>query len=223
MKLISFLFKSSSLVTRTVAQLAVVGIVGTLSLGAMSSSAFTSLNAVATNASPVITTSGTLKLIQADNGSGFTTAISNMAPADTVNRYVNYTNSGLLPATGLTVSVADGTPTLLTTDGTKGLQVTISSCSVAWTAATGVCSVTTTPLLASTSLLSLKTTPGVLIASPTVIAPSAVEYLKFSIVLPNTTETTTNGVLPGGTVQGLSASLTWTLTEVQAAAATTNS
>lgn len=221
MKAISLLFNSSHLVARTLVQFVVVGAVGASSLGVASSSAFTNLNAVASNASPQIVDSGTLKLTQADNGNGFTTAISAMAPGDTVNRYVNYTNGGTLNAQGLTVSVADSGSSLLTSDATKGLHVTVSSCSVAWTPATGVCGGTTTALLPSTALFSLKTTPGSLIAGA--LTAGAVEYLQFSIVLPTATETTTNGLLPTGTIQGLTANVTWTLTESQASAATTNS
>jgi len=233
MKFLSFFFKSSSLVTRTLAQVAVVGTVGTLSLGVMSSSAFTSLNAVASNPSPVVATSGTLIALQAHGvgSAGFDSGISNMTPGDTVNRYVNFTNSGNLPATGLTLSVADGTSSLLTnlagsTAGDEGLHVTVSSCTSAWNMTTGACdspAVAGPAALASTSLYTLTQTAGTLISSPTAIAAGATEYLKFSIALPNKSETTTNGTFPTGTIQGLSASLTWTLTEVQAAAATTNS
>lgn len=145
-----------------------------------------------------------------------------MVPGDTVNRYVKYTNSGTLAAKALTVKVADSLSTLLTTDGTKGLQVTISNCSVAWTPGTGACSGTTTSLLTSTSLLSLKSTAGSLDSGS--IASGAVYNLKFSLNLPSSnTETTVNGVLPASTIQDLSASLTWTLEELQRDSTETNS
>ena len=48
-------------------------------------------------------------------------------------------------------------------------------------------------------------------------------HLKFAMTLPAGSEVTTNGVEPAGTVQGKSASLTWTLTETMRDATTTNS
>ena len=41
--------------------------------------------------------------------------------------------------------------------------------------------------------------------------------------LPDQNETTTNGTLPGGTIQGLSTTLTFTFSETQRAATTTES
>ena len=51
-----------------------------------------SLNATATGVTSV--NSGTLKLVMADNGVGFTQNLSNMAPGDSVNRFVSLTNTG---------------------------------------------------------------------------------------------------------------------------------
>ncbi|CAB5240965.1 unannotated protein [freshwater metagenome] len=199
-----------------------VMIAASVGLGVASSTVGANLNATSFNTSANSIASGTLKLVQLDNGVGFSTPISNMVPGDTVNRYVKYTNSGTLAAKALTVKVADSLSTLLTTDGTKGLQVTISNCSVAWTPGTGACSGTTTSLLTSTSLLSLKSTAGSLDSGS--IASGAVYNLKFSLNLPSSnTETTVNGVLPASTIQDLSASLTWTLEELQRDSTETNS
>ena len=43
------------------------------------------------------------------------------------------------------------------------------------------------------------------------------------MTLPDQSETTTNGTLPAGTIQGLSASLTYTFAETQRDATTSNS
>src|SRR5690349_6621073 len=96
---------------------------------------YAGLNAVATGTQSV--TSGTLKLTMADNGVGFSSSVSNMAPGDVVNRYVDVTNGGTLAGQALTLAVADSTPTLLSTDATKGLHVVVTQCtSGVWTAAT---------------------------------------------------------------------------------------
>jgi hypothetical protein len=186
----------------------------------VSSSVFASLSAIATSTGSV--TSGTLILTDtATAGSGgLVTTIAAMAPGDTVNRYVDLVNGGTLDGDTPTVRILDGTPTALTTDGTAGLQVTISACTVAWTVATGVCSGTATTVLASTSALALASNTGLTLPSKLAASTSR---LKIAIALPTGTEVTTNGVLPPGTIQGKSAALTWTFTVQQRTATTTNS
>jgi spore coat-associated protein N len=180
------------------------------------------LNATAYNTTAQTIGSGTLKLVLADNGAGFTSAIANLAPTDIVNRYVDLSNTGTLDGRALTLAIADATPTKLTTDATNGLRVTITQCSAAtWTPATGVCGGTTSALVTNVALKTIITTPATLIAG-TVAAGSAV-HLQISVTLPDQTETTTNGVLPGSTIQGLSASITWTFTDSQRTGTTINS
>jgi len=99
------------------------------------------------------------------------------------------------------------------------LRITINACSVAWTQATGACSGTTTAVLASTSALALVADTALTLPSNLAGASSA---LKISIALPNSTEVTTDGVFPGGTIQGLTTTLAWTFTESQRTATTTN-
>ena len=198
-------------------------VVATAAIGGgalVSSSVFASLTAVATASTSV--TSGTLSLTDtATAGSGgLVTAIAGMAPGDARNRYLTLTNGGTLDADTPTVRIAGSPSTVLTTDGTKGLQVTISACSVAWTQATGVCGGTTTVVLASTSALALATDTALTLPSK---LAGAVTALKISIALPNANETVTDGVFPGGTVQGLTTTLAWTFTEAQRTATTTNS
>lgn len=186
----------------------------------VSSSVFASLSAIATSTGSV--TSGTLSLTDsATAGSGgLTTSIAAMAPGDTVNRYIDLVNAGTLDGDTPTVRIADGTPTALTTNGTAGLQITITACTVAWTQATGVCSGTATTVRASTSALALAT--DTTITLPSKLA-GATNRLKVSVALPTGTEVTTNGVFPGGTIQGKSAALTWTFTVQQRTSTTTNS
>lgn len=215
-------FNSTALVTT---KIAAVFTAMAVSISVASPYVTAALSATAANPVAQTITSGTLSLTSANNGNGFSTTLSAMAPGDIQNRYVNYTNAGTLDAQGLNLSIADAGSTILTSNGTTGLQVTVTGCSVAWTVATGLCSGTAatvagTDLLASTSLLGLKTVAGVVNSG--VITAGATKFYKFSIALPNTTEVTTNGVLPGGTVQGLTATVTWTLTTAQKAAVTTN-
>jgi len=182
---------------------------------------FAGLNATATGTEAA--SSGTLSLTlgAASGSAGFGQTISNMAPGDVNNVYVELTNGGTIAGTGLTLGVTGTGSTLLTTSAPKGLAVAINGCSVAWTVSTGVCSGTTTALLASDPVATLTTTPGTIVSGA--VAVGAVYHLQVSLSLPTETETTTNGTPPGGTIQGLSTSLTYTFTESQRTATTTNS
>ena len=185
-----------------------------------------SLSATAFNSSPETVSSGTLSLTLADNGAGFSSNITNMAPGDVVNRYVDLTNGGNLAAQTLTLAVSATGDSQLITDGsspaTKALKVQVSSCSTTWTASTGVCasSGTVTSLLASTTLSGLSSAQSLIAGS---IAVGEVEHLRIAVTLPDQTETTTNGTPITGTIQGRSATLTYTFNEAQRTATTTNS
>ena len=206
-----------------------IAIVAAAALGGtalVSSSVFAALTASASNTSGGSVTTGTLILTQAPSGvtgitGGFATAITSMAPGDVVNRYVDLTSSGTLNSASMTLGASGSPSNALTTNGTAGLQVTIKECSVAWTNS-GTCSGTQTTDLASTSVLSL-VTPASLTLQANSLLSGAVIHLQIGIALPAGSEVTVNGVLPGGTVQGLTTAVTWTFTETQRIATTTNS
>lgn len=186
---------------------------------------FAALNATASNATAQNATSGTLSLTMANNGVGFGQSVSNLAPGDTVIRYVNLTQGNTMDGKALTLAVADATSSKLTTDATKGLHVTVTQCSGTWTTTgAGTCTgtgATTTVLATSVPLSSLVSAPSTLIAG-TVTAGSTVN-LQLSLTLPDQNETTANGVLPASPIQGLSSSLTWTFGESQRTSTTTGS
>ena len=195
----------------------------------VSSSVFAALTATATNTSAQTVTSGTLQLTQVASGSassaGFTSQISNIAPGDTVNRYIDLKNAGNLNAATLTLGLADATSTLLTSGSTttsSGLQVSVNSCGSSWTSA-GVCSGGSTSVLASTPASTLRGAAQTL-SLPAITTAGALTFLQISLTLPLNNEVTINGTLPANTVQGLSASLTWTFTEtLRTTGTTTNS
>jgi hypothetical protein len=184
---------------------------------------YAGLTAIATNTTPETVSSGTLKLVMADNGAGFSQNISNVAPGDVINRFVDVSNTGTLAAQNLTLGVTDSVGSLLSTSATKGLQVTVQSCSVAWVvnavANTGTCA----DLLGPTTVVAQ--TPMSTLGTQTLVngAVAGPYHYMVSLQLPDQNETTTNGTLPAGTIQGLTASLTWTFSEAQRAATTTNS
>ena len=192
--------------------------------GLVASNVFAALTATATNTSGGSVTTGTLSLTLAPSSvtgitGGFTTAITAMGPGDTVNRYIDLTNGGTLDGASPTLQLAGSPSTTLTTSSTAGLQITISNCTVAWTN-TGTCSGTTTTVLASTPASTLATAQAITL--PSNLAGS-VSRLKIGIALPAGTENVVNGVLPGGTVQGLTTAITWSFAIAERAATTTNS
>jgi hypothetical protein len=205
---------------RTKRRLTAAAAVAASGLALTTGGVLAALNATAFNTTAQPVSSGTLRLTLADNGAGFSIALSNLAPGDVANRFVTLTNAGTLDATGLTLGVADTVNSKLTTDAVNGLRVTVSSCPTAWNPTAGTCTVTPT-VISTTPLATLKTTPGAL-SSATVPAGAAM-HLRLAIALPDQTETTVNGVLPSNTTQGTSANLTWTFTQTQRAAVSTNS
>jgi spore coat-associated protein N len=183
----------------------------------VSSSVFASLTATATNPAQSVQT-GTLKLTQVSSTSpasgGITTTISGMAPGDTVNRYID--------AASMTLGLADSASTALTTNGTAGLQVVVNACTLAWSAA-GVCTGTTTAMMSTKTALLMTGTPQTLALPAGATTAASITHLQISLSLPAGSEVTINGVLPTGTVQGLTSSLVWTFTETERTTTTTNS
>lgn len=206
-----------------------IAIVAAAALGGtalISSSVFAALTASSNNTTGGSVTTGNLILTQASSGvsgitGGFTTAITAMAPGDVINRYVDLTSSGTLNSASMTLGASGSPSTALTTNGTAGLQVTIKECSVEWTN-TGTCSGVQTTDLASASVLSLVTPASLTLQSNSLLS-GAVIHLQIGIALPAGSEVTVNGLLPPGTVQGLTSAVTWTFTETQRIATTTNS
>ena len=206
----SFGAKIAIVITATVGGTALVG-----------SSVFASLTATAFNTGAHSVTSGTLKLTQAASGAsaGFVTPVTALAPGDTINRFIDLTNGGTLNGASMTLKLAEATATTLT-GAVAGLTVTVKECTTAYTVATGVCGGTETPVLATTTANTLATAQTFSVAAADLVA-GAVSRLKFAITLPASNEVTTNGVLPGSTIQGVTSALTWTITETQSNLGTT--
>jgi len=165
-----------------------------------SAGVYAALSGVATGSESVA--SGTLNLtLSSDVGAGFSNFVPKMAPGDTDNVYVNLNNTGTLAtAAGMTLWVA-GTPVNALTNGSapgEGLTVTATQCSVAWTLATGVCSGTTTPILATAQISTFNTagTAVNLLNVPSLAASvGQLAHVQVSLGLVGT-EVSTNGVAP---------------------------
>ena len=201
---------------------AAVVLIAAGSIGVAASGVYAVLQATAFNTTPQAVGSGTLRLTMAANGNGIsaTTPISDMAPGDVVNRFIALTNGGTLDGQSLTMKVADATPTALSTDAVRGLQVRVDECDGAWTPGTNSCAGTVTTVVADQPLAGLGTDVAV---GNGLMTAGQTRNLRLTLRLADSTETTVNGALPTGTIQGLSAALTWTFTEAQRTATTTSS
>ena len=182
------------------------------------SGVFAALTATASNGTGQSAGSGTLKLTlnSATGSGGLTSAISNLAPGDSEIRYVDLTNGGTLDGQLLSLAVsATGDSALITDAGTaKALTVSVKSCAVAWVA--DACASPTVEL-AATTLSALSSATALSSASP---VANTTLHLQITTSLPDQSETTVDGVLPTGSVQGKSATLAYTFSEAQRAAQT---
>jgi len=238
------LMSSTNLVTRTVAQFAIVAVAGTVGVTVASTASSATLDAIASNTTAQTINTATMSLLETATSTsvGFSYSPAAMVPGDSVSFNVTATN-GTADSTGLYLSLADSAGGILTSSATKGLAITVTDCwnGLASPSAlygtwnlTGTCSLVGTP--AGTSVLSTTVAAINTLASPTAGAeallsgaqgPSLVRSLRFTLTLPNGTnnETVTNGVSsPAGalSIQGKSASILWRFHETQKTGVATN-
>lgn len=199
-----------------------VTIVGLMSLAAAlltATGVYAALSAQAVASDSV--SSGTLNLVQsADVGVGFSAFVGKMAPGDQHNVYVNLSNTGSLATVGGMRLWVGAAPVTTLTNGVavgEGLTVRISSCSVPWTLATGVCPGITTVHLAATAVSTMNSaaTARALANVPALVATTGkVAHVQVSLGLVGT-EKSVNGVPPVRTIQGPTSTLTFSFTVQQ--------
>ncbi|MGY1808175.1 TasA family protein [Blastococcus sp. SYSU D00669] len=164
---------------------------------------------------PVATTvqTGTvdINLNQPSGAYSIPVTTTNFVPGDSLTRAVNLTNDGSSALSSVTLtSVATGTATNLTTDAVNGLQLSLKSCSVAWTqggtaaAPSYSCSGTERSLYAGPAAAT------VALSNPASLNAGGADHLVFSVSLPTSAD---------NSFQGKSASLSLTFTGTQRAAA----
>ncbi|MBB1509675.1 TasA family protein [Tessaracoccus sp. MC1756] len=199
-------------------------LIGASALAVGANGIYATLNATAENVVPQEAASGTLSLRLGTGADsvGFAANIENLAPGDVANRYVDLTNDGSLASTGLSLGVtATGTASLISDGATsKAVRVSITSCSVAWNVTDGTCAGTTKTEVAAAPLSALAAANS--FVGTTGLAVGGVAHLQVGVTLPEQSETTVNGQLPAGTVQGGEVALTYTFSETQATAGTTH-
>ena len=110
-------------------------------------------------------TTATLTLALGSTGAStnrLTVNSTGLVPGDSYYRSFDLINSGNRALSSITLTTAASASSLLDTDATNGLQITIQRCSVAWTEAgttpnfTYTCSGTTSTVLASRAVIGSK-------------------------------------------------------------------
>lgn len=114
---------------------------------------------------------------------------TDLAAGDTVERTVDINNIGTLALSSITLTTSATTSSLLDTDTTNGLQLSIDLCSVAWTEAgppyTYTCGGSTSSVLASTPTI------GTNLALSNIDLSAAVHnYARVVLTLPSTADNT---------------------------------
>ncbi|WP_344697638.1 TasA family protein, partial [Paenarthrobacter ilicis] len=151
--------------------------------------AFTS----STSASQAVT-AGTVTIALGAPGAANTlnVPVTNILPGDKVEKLVTLANTGNSDLNTITLTTNAGTTaSLLTTDATNGLQLTIENCSVAWTgtAAPYTCAGTKTTVLANGPVIAANKTLNNL----TALTNTKTDNLKVTTTLPTTADNTFQG------------------------------
>jgi hypothetical protein len=153
------------------------------------------------SSTPVATTisSGTVDIDVTGPAVSVPLTTTNFVPGDSVTQAVNLVNKGTSALGSVTLATTATGNNVLSTDAVNGLQLTLKSCPVAWSA-TNTCSSGET-VLSTGAVVGTRT-----LVNPAALNPGATDYLAFTVSLPTTA---------GNTFQGLSTSLNLTFTGTQ--------
>jgi hypothetical protein len=141
-------------------------------------------------------TSGTLSLdLNATNSTAtLPMTAAGFVPGDSISRSVDLVNSGNLAFAGISLASTATTSSVLDTDTTNGLQLSVKSCPVNWTesvsngVATYTCSGTATTVVNSSPAV---TTAG--LTNVASVNPKGTDHLVITLTLPGGADNTFQG------------------------------
>jgi hypothetical protein len=151
---------------------------------------------------------GTLSINLTQVGTAVPVSVSGFVPGDSLTRAVDLVNDGDTALSSISVVSSASSSSILTTDQTNGLQLSVKSCSVAWTeggtssAPTYSCSGT------ERSIMGGPVVNNAALSSPNSLNPGGADHLIFAISLPTTA---------GNDFQGKTADLSLSFTGSQRA------
>ncbi len=132
-------------------------------------------------------------------------------PGDSMSRAVTLVNDGDSPLSSVSLGVTAPVSSVLTTDTVNGLQLSLRSCSVAWTQGGTAAAPTYTCVGGTERVLSTagKAVGDRTLDAPRSLNPGAVDHLVYTITLPDGAD---------NTFQGKTSTLSLTFSGVQRAA-----
>jgi hypothetical protein len=153
------------------------------------------------SSTPVTTTisSGTVDIDVTGPAVSVPLTTTGFVPGDSITQAVNLVNTGNSALGSVTLTTTAPVSSLLTTDTVNGLQLTLRSCAVEWSA-TNTCS-SGEAVLSTGAAVGNRT-----LANPLALTPGGTDYLAFTVSLPTTAD---------NTFQGKTASLSLTFTGTQ--------
>lgn len=140
------------------------------------------------SATPVTTTiaSGTVDIDLTGPAVSVPVSAAAFVPGDSVTGIVDLTNKGTVALGSVSLTTSASTPTALTNDTVNGLQLTLKSCSVAWSA-DNTCA-------AGEAVLSTGPAVGIrTLANPASLAVGGTDHLAYTISLPTTADNAFQG------------------------------
>jgi len=157
---------------------------------------------------PVATTiqSGTLSIDLSQQGAAVPVSTTGFLPGDSITRAVNLVNDGNSPLGSVTLNSAATASSILTTDITNGLQLTVKKCSVAWTQGGTAQAPTYTCAGIETLVGSGPAVNNLAVNGAAALNPGGTDHLTFAISLPASAD---------NSFQGKTASLSLTFTGTQ--------
>jgi spore coat-associated protein N len=147
-----------------------------------------------TSASQDVAT-GTVNIELGANGTAnnrLTVGATNLAAGDTIQRAVRLSNTGSLDLASVTLTTTAPVSSVLNTDATNGLQMTVERCANAWTeggtapAHTYTCPGGATTVVGSRAVIGADLSLG---SSPA-LAPTGVDHLRVTLTLPAAADNT---------------------------------
>jgi len=151
------------------------------------------------SSAPVATTisSGTVKISAAQPVGAVAMNASGLVPGDTATRTIDVVNTGTTDFGSVTLQSTATTPSVLTTDGVNGLQMTVKSCAVAWTQGGTALAPTYTCSSGERSLASSRVVADAALTNPYSLAAGATDHLAVSFTLPTGADNAFQGKTAG--------------------------
>lgn len=118
-------------------------------------------------------------------------AANGLLPGDKMERLVTLANTGTSDLGSIILTTTTANATALTTDGVKGLQLSVQGCSVPWTGAAApyACPGTVTTILASTPVIGINT-----LSSLDSLTHGGSDNLKVTAALPKEADNSFQGL-----------------------------